>query len=183
MTRARSELDMHESLYLLACDYPTIPGTDTKGVKALAQILGMPLPTLRNKLSPDIETHKVSFEEAAAIMELCARAGMADAYAPLAAMNWRLGFVATERDDVMLTDDDCIHRAGSEVMQHVGAAFGEANSALDDGAICPQELEKIESRFRRATQKFTAWFARVRSRAKKDAAQRAAKRAHFTTAI
>lgn len=173
MTYARSETDMHEALYLLACEYPQIPGTDVKGVKALAQIMGMPLPTLRNKLSPDVDTHKVSFEEAAAIMEICHQAGMQDAFSPLMAMNWRLGFVAHSRDEEEQITDECIHRGGCEAMQHFGEVLGAANEALADQHIDHKDLEKIESRFRRATSKFNAWFARVRSRANKDALRRA----------
>lgn len=172
MTRARSETNMHEALYKIACDYPTIPGTGVSGVKALAQIMGMSVNTLRNKLSPDIDTHKVSFEEASAIMELCHQAGMPDAFAPLEAMNWRHGFVAFPEVEFSETADDSIYRATAEVTQHFGEVVGAMNEAMQNNSIGPKELEKIESRFRRMTSRCFGWIARIRGRAKKDAEKR-----------
>lgn len=140
MTYAYSEMNQHDALYMSVRAYPG-------GVEAMAQRLGKSSAVLYSKLRPGVDTHHISFEEAAEIVELCAQAHVPNAFAALHAFNWRLSHacfpVPVELD-----------ANPAELIQNVCRAvkeFGDVASCVSestaDGVIDAREFARIEKEF------------------------------------
>lgn len=93
MTKAYQRMSVGDALYTAARKYPG-------SVEALAARLGKTPNVLRSKLSPDVETHHVTLEEALQIIELldCTVPHAADLAAK--AIGWRLNRVMIRHNGV-----------------------------------------------------------------------------------
>ena len=155
MTRRYLNMDQHDALYTVARKYPG-------GLEALAKGLGMSANVLRNKLSPNIETHYASFEEVSRIVEHCHEAGVPDAHLPLHALLVRHGMAAfvVPKAETALQDD--LSQTVCRVMSGVGSVAHAVSDALLDGVITATEADLIEREFQMALSALGAWRARLR---------------------
>lgn len=139
MTKEYEEIDAHDALYIAARAYPG-------GLAALAGRMAMSEKVLRNKLTPDVETHHTNLEEFAQIIELLDATKPAQADLAVAALMWRLNRV-TMRLPAHVGDVD-----SSQILNQVLEIFheeGELAQAINeyignDGKIDDHELAKIE---------------------------------------
>lgn len=145
MTKRRSDVNQHDALYTIACEYPG-------GVEALAfRMGGKNAKVLRSKLDPDIKSHYPSFEEVSVIIEKCSGAKVENALLPLHAMNWRHGLIAFPVPQVTDLSDEELTKSICKVMKEISEATAEATKALcNDGIRKRDALEKIEKEFQEA---------------------------------
>jgi hypothetical protein len=158
MTRKYSDMNQHDALYKVARSYPG-------GIDALAQCMGISVNVLRNKLAPTIASHYPSFEEVSAIVDLCHKAGVADAHLPLHALLVRHGmaaFVVPQPDQI---GDDDLSQTVCKVMSQVGAVAEAVSTALLDGKVTAAEADLIEREFQGALSALGEWRARLRMKA------------------
>jgi hypothetical protein len=170
MTKRYLEMNQHDALYRQARNYPG-------GVEALAQRMGVSVHVLRNKLSPAINTHHVSFEEVSEITELCQEVRRDDALIALRAMNWRHRLVAFSVPNSTNLSDDELASYIYRVVKEMGAVANSVSDALADRKITHAEFDVIEKNFAEAIGAITEWRERVRARAVEDSGpfQRAVK--------
>lgn len=160
MTRRYLDMNQHDALYTVARSYPG-------GIDALAQSMGISVNVLRNKLAPSIATHYPSFEEVSTIVELCQRAGVADAHLPLHALLVRHGMAAFVVPVPERTGADDLSQTVCRVMSQVGAVAEAVSSALMDGKVTVAEADLIEREFQGALSALGEWRARLRQKAAK----------------
>jgi hypothetical protein len=162
MTFRYNEINQHDALYVLARAYPG-------GVEALAQRMGRSPNVLYNKLRPQIETHRVTFEEATEIAELCFAANVPDAERHFDAAEARLGRVAYRLPQLdSLTDVEL-----SNVMLQAVGGVGDIATALhdafaNDGKIDDDEMAELEKHFIKLSAVQAEWHARIRARHEAD---------------
>ncbi|MFA9215783.1 MAG: phage regulatory CII family protein [Sphingomonadaceae bacterium] len=158
MTRKYLDMNQHDALYKVARSYPG-------GIEALSQSMGISVNVLRNKLAPSIASHYPSFEEVSAIVDLCHRAGVAEAHLPLHALLVRHGMAAfvVPRPDQMSDDD--LSQTVCKVMSQVGAVAEAVSSALMDAKVTSAEADLIEREFQGALSALGEWRARLRMKA------------------
>lgn len=158
MTRKYSDMNQHDALYKVARNYPG-------GIEALSVSMGISVNVLRNKLAPTIASHYPSFEEVSAIVDLCHRAGVADAHLPLHALLVRHGmaaFVVPQPDSI---GEDDLSQTVCKVMSQVGAVAEAVSTALLDGKVTAAEADLIEREFQGALSALGEWRARLRLKA------------------
>ena len=114
MTRKYLDMNQHDALYKVARSYPG-------GIDALAQAMGISVNVLRNKLAPTIASHYPSFEEVSAVVDLCHRAGVAEAHLPLHALLTRHGMAAFVVPLPEHIGDDDLSQTVCKVMSQVGS--------------------------------------------------------------
>lgn len=165
MTLRTSERNPTDILYEIARAYPG-------GVEALAQRMDTSGKKLYKKLSPATPDVNVTLDEFSLIVEMCDGANVKHAIDPVQALCFRHGGFFVSFDELAETSNECIRESGMKVMQHMGEVTGEINDALHDDHLTDNEVDRIESRFRRMLAASKAWLERVRSRAKKDKERR-----------
>ncbi len=158
MTRKYLDMNQHDALYKVARSYPG-------GIDALAQCMGISVNVLRNKLAPTIASHYPSFEEVSAIVDLCHRAGVADAHLPLHALLVRHGMAAFVVPRPEQIGDDDLSQTVCKVMSQVGAVAEAVSTALLDGKVTPAEADLIEREFQGALSALGEWRERLRMKA------------------
>lgn len=94
-------------------------------------------------------THKLSMEDAMAIMEMLADAGAEDAFEALHAMCWRLGFVPVALPPVSDGPDAMIDGMCEAIREH-SEAMSAMSEALRDGVITHREAEHCEKQIEEA---------------------------------
>ncbi|MFJ9531240.1 phage regulatory CII family protein [Herbaspirillum sp. NPDC101396] len=163
MTYHYGETNQHDCIYNLARKY-------AGGIEALAPRLGMSVKLLRKKLAPGEVRNQLSFEEATAIMEICAAVGMRDALYPLHAMGFRLGQICAPIPDVDHGDlsQEAIHTAAIGAMRQLAEAMAASSDAMMDDELTETELETIEPKIRGILPAVCKWLERIRARARRD---------------
>jgi hypothetical protein len=151
-------MNQHDALYKVARAYPG-------GIEALAQTMGISANVLRNKLAPTIASHYPSFEEVSAIVDLCHRAGVAEAHLPLHALLVRHGMAAFVVPTPETIGKDDLSQTVCKVMSQVGAVAEAVSSALLDGKVTAAEADLIEREFQGALSALGEWRARLRLKA------------------
>jgi hypothetical protein len=151
-------MNQHDALYVLARDYPG-------GVEALAQRMGKSANVLYNKLRPAIETHRITFEEATEIAELCHEAKVDHPERHFDAMEARLGRVAYRLPQVDCLTDGELNNVMLLVVSQIGEVASELHKAFaNDGRIDDQEMSDLEKHFVKLFAVSAEWHARVRAR-------------------
>lgn len=163
MTRKYLDMNQHDALYKVARSYPG-------GIDALAQEMGISVNVLRNKLAPTIASHYPSFEEVSAVVDLCHRAGVADAHLPLHALLTRHGMAAFVVPLPENIGDDDLSQTVCRVMSQVGSVAEAVSTALMDGKVTAAEADLIEREFQGALSALGEWRARLRQKAARSAA-------------
>jgi hypothetical protein len=158
MTRKYLDMNQHDALYKVARSYPG-------GIEALAQTMGISVNVLRNKLAPSIASHYPSFEEVSAVVDLCHKAGVADAHLPLHALLTRHGMAAFVVPQPEQMNDDDLSQTVCKVMSQVGAVAEAVSTALLDGKVTSAEADLIEREFQGALSALGEWRARLRLKA------------------
>ncbi len=154
MTCRHTLMNQHDALYKVAREYPG-------GIEALAGRMGMAISTLRNKLSPRIDTNYVSFEEATLIVEYCMQAGVKEAELPFLAVMPRLGmgmFSLPSTDDV---SEAGLSQIVCKAMADVGTVAATVSAAMADDLITAAEADAIEKSFSMVLKSVGEWRARV----------------------
>lgn len=162
MTRKYLDMNQHDALYKVARSYPG-------GIDALAQAMGISVNVLRNKLAPTIASHYPSFEEVSAVVDLCHRAGVAEAHLPLHALLTRHGMAAFVVPLPENIGDDDLSQTVCKVMSQVGSVAEAVSTALMDGKVTPAEADLIEREFQGALSALGEWRARLRLKAARNA--------------
>lgn len=136
-----SRLDqMHpvDALYALAKKYPG-------GIEALAKKMGVGPSTLYKKLERTNTTHHLQFDEFTEIVNLCAAAGVLDAYQPLRALNWQLDHVAVHVPMLAATSDSDLSRDMVRAVAEAGDVARKLDEFLsNDGLIDKKEGKEFE---------------------------------------
>ncbi len=158
MTRKYLDMNQHDALYKVARNYPG-------GIEALAHSMGISVNVLRNKLAPTIASHYPSFEEVSTIVELCHRAGVAEAHLPLHALLTRHGMAAFVVPQPEQIGSDDLSQTVCRVMSQVGAVAEAVSNALMDGKVTAAEADLIEREFQGALSALGEWRARLRIKA------------------
>jgi hypothetical protein len=164
MTLPRSERNVKDVLYQLACDYPG-------GLEALAQRMGSKAQHLRNRMGPQIASEP-SLRDLSLTIEYSQEAGKKNALDPLHALCWQHRGIFVPLDELGEVSDECILKATAHVMQHLGEVTSAVSEALEDNHITDREADQIESRVRRVIAATCSLFARIKGRARKDAGKR-----------
>lgn len=155
MTHRYTEMNQHDALYKVARQYPG-------GIEALAQRMGMSAMVLRNKLAPNVSTHRASFEEVSEIMELCQEAGVKDALMPIQVTNWRHGLVAFELPECKDQSDEELASTVMHVMKSVGAVAADAGAVHSKARVDERDRDQMEKDFQEAIAALCEWRERER---------------------
>ena len=158
MTRKYLDMNQHDALYKVARSYPG-------GIDALAQAMGISVNVLRNKLAPTIASHYPSFEEVSAVVDLCHRAGVAEAHLSLHALLTRHGMAAFVVPLPENIGDDDLSQTVCKVMSQVGSVAEAFSTALMDGKVTAAEADLTEREFQGALSALGEWRARLRQKA------------------
>ncbi|MBJ7313353.1 phage regulatory CII family protein [Rugamonas sp. CCM 8940] len=158
MTRKYLDMNQHDALYKVARNYPG-------GIEALAHSMEISVNVLRNKLAPTIASHYPSFEEVSTIVDLCHRAGVAEAHLPLHALLTRHGMAAFVVPQPEQIGSDDLSQTVCRVMSQVGAVAEAVSNALMDGKVTAAEADLIEREFQGALSALGEWRARLRIKA------------------
>ncbi len=161
MTLPRSQRNVNDVLYGLACDYPG-------GFEELARRIGSTPQILRKRMGPGTKDRDPTLRDFSMTIEICQGSGVADALEPLHALCWRHRGVFISFEEMGDGSEECILRAATAVMARMGDLAGSVEEALDADEITDQHMEKIEPKFRRAFTAMFGWLARVQGKFKRD---------------
>lgn len=149
MTKRYSVMGPLDALYAAARKYPG-------SVEALAQRMGKSPGVLRSKLSPDVDTHHITFEEALDVIELLDAAVPHAADMALRAIGYRLLRVFTRIDAQDSDDSGIVAHAlaasgltGLLACEVAGIAFGLQG---EPSALTPAQADAIIGHVTRAMQ-------------------------------
>ena len=125
-------MDVMQAAYRVAHDFRP------DGASGLARKLGVPAGTFLNRVNPEQDTHTLPLGMAVA-MSLAAHD-----FRILHAFADTCGFVAFAKPDYSRVSDASLLEMVLQRDVRLGAFAGVVEAAIDDGAICPVEMVRIE---------------------------------------
>lgn len=136
----RGAQDVRDAAYRIGRAYPG-------GIPALAQRLGVNADTLKKKLNPNCETHRLSVDEAVDVQL------HAQLYDVLHAMAWSLDHVAIHVPDASAEQ---VAARLAVVGAEVGDVFRLAQQVLADGQVTPNERRELATQITEAISALSA---------------------------
>ena len=160
MTRAYSQINLFDAVYMCARKYPG-------GVEALASRLGVHPGTLYQKLRSSVTTHKLSIDEMLQILEWCHDAKIPEVDAALDAFNWRFNRVSFELPHIEKSGEQLVTHL-LMVMQSDGELAKDIQLALVDARISTREMDGLEKRVQTATESLMQLLELLKEKHSKD---------------
>lgn len=166
MTYHYSDIDPSDAIYNAAREYPG-------GIPALAVRLGMPVETLKKKLSPAVASHVLTYREAQGVIELLDEVVPAQADLAIGALLWSWGRVPLRVPCGEGIDSD-------QIFAQVMKVFGDEGTLADDirsilaghKKVNVRDVQKVEKDVQRVMEDLATLMNEVREKAKRDMAKR-----------
>lgn len=161
MTHRLDQMNPQDALYATAREYPG-------GIEALAARMAMSATVLRNKLGRLTPTHHMTDEQFDLVLELCAGAGVPDAYRALRAKAWRHGHIAVPLPALDTKTGGELADLVMRVFKEGGDVAAAVQRAASDDELTAAEAASVEAEVEQAIAALAELKDRVRRAVKNE---------------